>query len=43
MICLTYRDLIVIGLIYVASGLVSGFIRGFARDPIGTTSGERPE
>ena len=31
MICLTYRDLIVIGLIYVASGAVSGFIRGFMR------------
>ncbi len=31
MICLTYRDLIVIGLIYIASGAVSGFVRGFMR------------
>lgn len=31
MICFTYRDLVVIALIYVASGALSGFIRGFMR------------
>jgi len=31
MICLTYRDMVIIGLIYIASGAVSGFIRGFFR------------